>query len=128
RVAEDIEGRIDGDVVEGAGADTDIAEARIALNGTGDAEFLSPIIDHADVDVGVGGPSLEGAENLCLPCRGGQSGERAEKGARLAIDGGAGGGNAQREPRGVEPGRAEHGLGNRRRRCAPGARIAGNWR
>jgi hypothetical protein len=96
---------------QGGGGDADVAEAWVALGPAGRAEVLAAVADQADVDVGVDGPGLQGAEDLRLPDGGGGVGvEGPEERAGLAwADRGPVGGEADGQMLGVGPGVAPGG-------------------
>src|SRR5262249_61757657 len=71
-----------GDALEGAGGgqlarglggagDADVAEVGVALGQAGGAEGLAAVGHQPDVDIGLDGPGLEGAQHLALPGGGG---------------------------------------------------------
>ena len=97
-------------MILGAGADPDVAEPGVVLDGPGGAEGGPIVADQADVQVGGDGPGLERAEELGPGGVG--AGEAAEDPGQVAADpgdGGAGGGEAEGEVAAVEPRLPEDG-------------------
>src|SRR5262249_61339846 len=99
-----VEGRgEDEDVLgEGGGGDADVAEAEVALRPAGHAQSLPAVACDAEVDAGLDGPGLQGAEDVELPA--GARGQGAEEGAVLPGQQGAVGCEADGEVGGVGPG------------------------
>src|SRR5262249_20990529 len=82
-----------------------ITEARVALGQAASAEGLAAVGHHADVDIGVDRPGLEGLQDLLLPGHGRLLlVERLKQVALVAGDGCAIWSKAERQVRAVEPG------------------------